>query len=287
MPRIALNSRRSRTSCSILALATVMAVGASPAAAQSFNGTGTYVTNPNATGITTTATTTTINLNAGQTVINWVPTDNAVGTGTNISFQNASTTALFTGTQNFQVLNNISPADIGRAIVMNGTINSRVGGVQGGSVYFYSPSGFVLGGSSLFSVGSLVVTASPITMSGSNFITNSGTDNTVVFGQAPNANATIVSSGIINANIPAFGVGGAAGDSYVALVAPHVVHTSTGNINVNGSAALVAAEAATISFSTDGLFDIQVTTGTTSSSGVEVYGDIGGATPEGATDKQG
>jgi hypothetical protein len=83
---------------------------------------------------------------------------------------------------------------------------------------------------------------------------------------------------------PAFGVGGT-GDSYVALVAPHVVHT--GSINVNGSAALVAAEAATITFSTDGLFDIQVTAGTTSSSGLDVSGDIGGPTPVDSTDKQG
>ena len=57
MTRTAPHSRRflRPTSCSILALATVMAVGATPAAAQSFLGTGTYVTNPNGTGITTTA----------------------------------------------------------------------------------------------------------------------------------------------------------------------------------------------------------------------------------------
>ena len=231
------------------------------------------------------AATTTINLNGGQTVINWTPTDNAVGTGTNITFQNSGTTATFTSGSSFAVLNRVLPTDISRAIVMNGTVNSRVAGAQGGSVYFYSPSGFILGGTSAFSVGSLVVTASPLTLDGSgNFIANFGTGNNVVFGQALNPNASIVSGGTVSANIPSFGVGGSAGDSYVAMIAPHVVHT--GNINVNGSAALVAAEAATISFSTDGLFDIQVTAGSTSSSGLDVTGDITGPAPVDADDQQ-
>src|SRR5687767_6166889 len=121
MTRTVFRSRRSRTSCSILALATVMAVGATPAAAQSFLGTGTYTTNPNATGITTAPNSTTINLNGGQTIIDWVPTDNAVGGG-NITFQNAGTTALFTASSDFAVLNRINPTDIGRAIIMNGTV---------------------------------------------------------------------------------------------------------------------------------------------------------------------
>ena len=56
-----ISSRRARTSCSVLALATVLVIGATPVSAQSFLGTGTYTTNPNATGITTTPTTTTIN----------------------------------------------------------------------------------------------------------------------------------------------------------------------------------------------------------------------------------
>jgi len=194
MPRIAPNSRRSRTSCSILALATVMAVGATPAAAQSFNGTGVF--NSGTGAITTGAGTTNIALTSQNSVITWTPTDNATGTGTNILFQNSGTTATFSRSTDFNVLNKIMPTDITRAIVMSGTVNSRVNGSQGGSVYFYSPSGFVLSGTSVFSVGSLVVTASPITVDGSgNFITNFGTDNTVVFGQAPNPNATIVSSG--------------------------------------------------------------------------------------------
>ena len=47
MPRTTTDSRRSRTSCSVIALATALAVGPTPAAAQSLLGSGTYVTNPN------------------------------------------------------------------------------------------------------------------------------------------------------------------------------------------------------------------------------------------------
>ena len=183
------------------------------------------------------------------------------------------------------MLNRINTADPSNIIVMNGTVNSRVGGLQGGSVYFYTPGGFIFGGTSVFSVGSLVATTLPIQMTGSNFITNFGTDNTVVFGQATQPASAIVNNGTINANFQALGVGGAVTGSYVAMIAPRVAHNGT--ITVNGSAALVAAEAATINFSPDGLFDIQVTVGSTSSSGVEVHGDITGPTPTGATDKQG
>ena len=254
MPRTAQHShRRTRTSCSAIALATVLVVGPSPAQAQSFLGTGTYVTNPVVGGITTAPNTTTINLNPGQTVIDWTPFDTATSTDP-VGFQLSGTTATFTGTSNFAVLNRINPADLSRAISLNGTVNSLVNGVQGGSVYFYAQGGFLLGANSAFNVGSLVLSALPITVNGSGeFITSTGSDRTVTFGQALNPNAAI--STHANSQI-------SANDGYVAMVAPRVAHA--GSINVDGSAALVAAEAATINFSPDGLFDIQVTVGTTS-----------------------
>ena len=275
MRNLALPSRRARTSCSVLALATVMLVGPTPALAQSFLGSGSFATNGGGVaGITTpTSTTTTITVNPGQSVIDWTPTDNAIGGG-NIAFQLSGTTATFTGASNFAVLNRINQADMNRAISLNGTINSLVGGVQGGSLYFYSPGGFLLGGSSLINVGSLVLSASPLTLDGSgNFII--GANNQVIFGQAPRATAGIVtnSGSAINAN---------AADAYVAMVAPRVQHGGT--ITVDGSAALVAAEAATINFSPDGLFDIQVTTGTTDTTGVSTTGTISGAASTGAAD---
>ena len=273
MRSLTLPSRLARTGCSVIALATVLVVGARPAAAQSFLGTGNFTTNGGGVaGIGTGPGSTTITVNSGQTVIDWIPTDNAVGGGA-IGFQLGGTTATFTGASNFAVLNNITQADLGRAISMNGTINSLVGGVQGGSVYFYSAGGFVLGQNSLINVGSLVLSASPITVSGGNFIT--GASNSVTFGQTLNASARIITTlgSQINAN---------ASDAYVAMVAPRVQHG--GAINVSGSAALVGAEAAIINFSPDGLFNIQVTSGTTDANGVSSNGTITGSASTGAND---
>ena len=273
MPRIAMHSRRRSPSCSVIALATVLAVGATPAAAQSFNGSGQFVSGTGSIA-TPDALTTNISITSPQAVINWTPDDNATGTTANILFQDAGSTATFSSTANFAVLNNIDSASTARAIEMNGTVRARVGGLQRGSVYFYAPGGFVFGGGSSFNVGSLVVSALPIAWDANGFITNFGTSNTVTFGQALNPNAAIVSGGSINANVVTSGVPSSSNSSYVALVAPRVAHS--GSIIVNGSAALVGAEAATISFSSDGLFDIQVTTGTDDPNGVVVSGDIGG-----------
>ncbi len=275
MPRTAMHSRRSLPSCSVIALAPVLAVGATPAAAQSFNGSGSFAVNGGGSAnIADGVGTTTITLNTGQSVINWTPNDNATDTTSNILFQNSGTTATFTSSGNFAVLNNINSASAARAIQMDGTVRARVGGLQQGSVYFYAPGGFVFGGGSSFSVGSLVVSALPIAFSANGFITNWGTENSVSFGQALNPDAGIVSGGAISAQMVTSGVPSSSNSSYVALVAPRVQHSGT--ITVNGSAALVGAEAATISFSADGLFDIEVTTGTDDANGVAVSGDIGG-----------
>ena len=239
MRNLVSSSRRTRTGCSVLALATVMLVGATPAAAQSLLGSGTFATNGGgAAGITTAPSTTTITVNPGQSVIDWTPTDNATGGGA-IGFQLGGTTATFNSTNNFAVLNRINQTDISRAISMNGTINARINGQQGGSLYFYSPGGFLLGGGSVINVGSLVLSASPITVDAFGDFIFVPNNNEVIFGQAPRATAGIVTSAgsQINAN---------AGDAYVAMVAPSVQHG--GSITVNGSAALVAAEAATINF---------------------------------------
>jgi len=271
-----LPARLARTGCSVLALATVFVVGASPAAAQSFVGSGSITTNTGGVaGIATSLNTTTISVNPGQTVIDWSPTDTAIGGGT-INFQPAGTTANFLGTGSFAVLNRINPADSTRSITMNGTIQALTLGAaaaSNGSIYFYTPGGFVIGGSAVINVGSFVLSASPITVTAGSFI--NGAQNTVVFGQATQAGAAIVTNA--TSQINASGT-----DAYVAMVAPRVQHS--GNINVAGSAALVGAEAATINFSPDGLFDIQVTTGTTDANGVVVDGNITGAASTGVAD---
>ncbi len=267
-----------RPSCSVLALATVMVVGATPASAQSFLGTGSFTNNGGGVaGITTAPNLTTITVNPGQSVIDWSPTDTGIGGGT-INFQPSGTTANFVGTSGFAVLNRINPADSSRSISMGGLIQTldANSALTNGSLYFYTPGGFVIGNSAAINVGSLVLSASPITVDGSgNFISGFGTTNTVVFGQAtrPSAAITIGSGATINAS---------GGDAYVAMIAPRVQHS--GSIAVSGSAALVGAEAATISFSPDGLFDIQVTTGSTDTAGVTVSGSINGPASTGAGD---
>jgi hypothetical protein len=165
--------------------------------------------------------------------------------------------------------------DSSRAISLNGTITSITTGAAvstTGSIYFYSPGGFVLGASSIINVGSLVLSASPILVSGGTFV--NGANNTVVFNPA-NAGSSITTN--VGSQITATN-----SDSYVAMVAPKVVHG--GSINVSGSAALVGAEAATINFSPNGLFDIQVTAGTTDATGVSTSGTITGAASTGAAD---
>src|SRR5690348_11750596 len=246
--------RRTRASCSTMALATVLVAGATPAAAQSFQGTGSFSSGSGA--ITTpTPTTTNIQIDSSQAVIDWTPSDNNVGNFGAINFQPQDTVATFTGASDYAVLNRINVNDLSRMIAFGGTVNSLVGGQTGGKIYFYSPSGFVLTGTSVFNVGSLVLSASPITVDGNGNFINNGS---VTFGQAPNPAARITTvsdvSGTAQINAPQAG-------SYVALVAPRV--EQGGKITVNGSAALVGAEAATINFSPDGLFDIQVDVGTT------------------------
>jgi filamentous hemagglutinin family protein len=72
---------------------------------------------------------------------------------------------------NFAVLNRINVADPPRIVGHQRHINSLVNGQTGGSIFFYSPSGFVIGSSAVINVGSLVLTASPITVDGNgNFI---------------------------------------------------------------------------------------------------------------------
>ena len=248
---------------STLALAAALAAGPSPAAAQSFQG-----TLNGATGATVDQSTpgqTNVTVNQSQAVINWTAT-NAPAGGT-IVFQPDGTAATFSGASDFAVLNRVAPGTAGNAIYMGGSINSLVGGNVGGTVYFYSPNGIVIGQNAAINVGSLGLTTLPITDDGNgNWMTGFGGANpTVTFGQATDPNSYIRTDTVIDGSIRANGSG-----SYVALVAPAIEHK--GNIRTDGAAALVAAEAATITFSPNGLFDIQVTTGTDAGLGVHVNG---------------
>ncbi|WP_294120697.1 hypothetical protein [Sphingomonas sp.] len=250
---------------SSLALAVALVAGPSPAAAQSLQG----IVN-SSTGVTIDQSTpgqTNIAVNQTQAVINWTTTN--APSGGQIVFQPSGTTATFSGTSDFAVLNRVAPGTAGNAIFMNGTINSLVGGNTGGTVYFYSPNGIIIGANAVINVGSLGLTTLPITDDGTaNAIWMpgfGGSSPTVTFGQATDPNSYIRTATVIDGSIRANGAG-----SYVALVAPSIEHR--GNIRTDGAAALVAAEAATITFSPSGLFDIQVTTGTDAATGIDVNG---------------
>jgi len=243
---------------SSLAIAAVLTAGAS---AQSFLGDPTVTFG--SVNIFEGVDTTDFDVQSPTAVIDWVPDDNEVGGGA-INFQPSGTTATFNSFNgDYAVLNRIGVVDPSRLIGLNGTIQSFIGGESvGGNIFFYSPSGFVIGSSAVINVGSLVLSASPIFVDDNgNFLGSNGT--TVTFEQAPNSNASITTAA--GSQINANGAG-----SYVALVAPQITHR--GVIRTDGAAALVAVEAATITFSPDGLFDIQVTVGTDAGTGVHVDG---------------
>ena len=166
---------------STLALAAALAAGPSPAVAQSFQGGGSF-THGSGSISTPDSITTNITVTSPQAVIDWTPFPDGGTSGQQIVFQAGGTTATFSSASDFAVLNRIDVDDMTRMIRMDGTINSLVNGSTGGSIYFYSPSGFILGATSVINVGSLVLSSLPITVDGNGNFINGGT---VIFGAAP------------------------------------------------------------------------------------------------------
>jgi filamentous hemagglutinin family protein len=243
-------------SASGLALGTALVAAAPAIRAQSFQ--GTPVSTFGNVSIFATLSATDVTVSSPSAVINWVPTDTAA-TGGPIIFQPTGTTATFRNnpdlTSDFTVLNRIIPSGSNRPIQFNGNVVSRLqsaaGQVAGGTVFFYSPGGILIGSSGVFDVGNLVLTTSDLA-----YNTADGSFGSA--GQYVFQPATVTGSQIL---VSAGAQLGATTDgSYIAMVAPSV--TNNGTINVNGSAALVAADAATIRFAPSGLFDIEVDSGT-------------------------
>jgi filamentous hemagglutinin family protein len=279
------NRRRNALAfCSSLAIATALAAAPQAASAQSFQGSSTVVAG--SASVSTGTNTTTINVNSPQAVINWTPFDTATNPGTPIIFQPAGTTAIFQSTADFAVLNRILPADASRPVQFNGAVISQIQSTltnPGGTVYFYSPGGIIVGSTAVFDVGNLGLTTSDPLVSGGNFIgtSGSGAPQVTFTGSASDA-AIQVQQG---AQINALNTG-----SYVAAFAPSVFEYGT--VTVNGQAAYVAGEAGTITFNPDGLFDIQVTTGTDGLNGgsenvaLQVTGTTTGGASTGAGDNR-
>ncbi|WP_225206647.1 hypothetical protein [Novosphingobium huizhouense] len=273
MPRT--RSRGELVAVSSLAVATALASGVIVAHAQSFQGNGEVVAG--SASIFATGSTTTVTVNSANAVINWNPYDDASGGGP-IAFQPQGTTTTFTNnfdtTADFAVLNRILPADPSRQVQFDGTVISQLqtasGTTRGGTVFFYSPGGILIGSNAVFDVGNLGLSASDIPFDQS---TGAFSTNGVVTFQQADAGATIeIASG---AQI-SVGAPGPDTNSYLAIVAPKI--TQSGTIDVNGSAALVAADAATIEFSPSSLFSIRVDQGTSATGTVLQHnGSIGGA----------
>jgi len=272
------------SSCSVSAAALALMFVPSSALAQdsaisAVEGTG-NVTTGSAT-IVQTSTQDTVTVNSREAVIDWDLTDDAIGGG-DIVFLPGDNTLLFAGDSEYTVLNRIVPTDATRGIRIDGTVQSRVGGAVGGNVWFYSPGGIIAGSTSVFDVGGLVLTTNNIDTTGGLF----GPGGEIRFrGAAGSSSAVVVENGAQITAPNNGGINSQVGGSYVALVAPRVVQG--GNVNVNGSVAYIGAEQADVTIN-NGLFDINITVGTTDANGVvheengQTLGPSSTPTPAGA-----
>lgn len=260
------------------ALALGLAIGNGDAHGQGFFGTGEV--SSGAATISNSTNTSDIVIASQQSVIDWTPDDNSP-TGGTIAFQSAAQTVNYIADPDFPqgyfVLNRINTASAARAVELNGTINSFIdagsGTEPGGSIWFYTPGGIVVGNNASINVGSLVLTTSaPFVDGNGNFVSGGAAS----FSGAESASYVQVNPG---ASISALQDG-----SFIAMIAPRI--DMAGNVAVNGSAALLAAESVDVTFSSNGLFDIAFTAGADALAGgnVAVSGTISGPASSGAGD---
>ena len=149
------------------ALGAVLAVMPQAASAQALQGESDVVTG--SATITTGAGTTSVLVDTAETVINWVPFDTN-GTGT-IDFLPSGNTVFFRSNfADWTVLNRILPENANggpsaRAVSLNGNVLGMTADpvtFNRGSIYFFSPSGIIVGPTATFNVGSLILTTNDI-----------------------------------------------------------------------------------------------------------------------------
>lgn len=242
-------NRRARTSLlASCAVAAALGVQGPAVRAQSYQGTVTGAVNAI---VGETPGRTTVTVTAPTATVDWTATGR-IENGQRI-FQDPRTTAVFESRQgDYTVLNRINPGAGNPPIRLDGTTLSYVGpetgGVRGGTVWFYSPGGIALGPNGVIDVGSLVLTANDIavtTVAGQPVFTDAQ-GNIRFRSTDANSRASIDIAG----QLSAIGEG-----SYIALVAPRI--NQAGTVEVNGSAAYVAAQQADIRIN-GGLFDITI-----------------------------
>jgi filamentous hemagglutinin family protein len=244
-------------SCATMAIAVAPQKAEAQSAVGAFQ--GTITSSPDATQtITTPGVAETITVNSPTATINWNATSN--------DFLPEGNTATFTsadGIADYTVLNRIVPVEGGQ-IQLNGSVISTLQGnasATGGNIWFYSPSGFVVGAHATFDVGGLLLTSLD-----PSFSTNANGFSASFAAPSSSAGGIQIDAG---AQINALQK-----NSYVALVAPSIVQGGT--VKVDGSAAYVAANQVTMTMN-QGLFDIQVQLGTDDGNGIVHTGNtIGG-----------
>ncbi|MEQ9661229.1 MAG: hypothetical protein RLN87_01620, partial [Parasphingopyxis sp.] len=205
----------------------------------------------------------TITVSSDTVILNWSPVDTDVGGGS-IDFLPADNALTFQrDNADFTVLNRIIPTDLNRPVQFNGLVESFTDtNVVGGTLWFYSPGGIVIGSGAQFDIGSLLLTSTDIDTSGGLL---GGGSQIRLIGTAGGGSVVVENGATINANTNAA--------SYVAMVAPLV--NQGGTVQVDGSAAYVGAQQATLTID-NGLFDIAVTAGTTDANGVIHTGTTAG-----------
>lgn len=197
---------------------------------------------------------------ASEALLDWNATSS-----TGIFLPEGNTLRFDGGGEDYTVLNRVTSSQFGGPLSIAGRVESE----SNGKVWFYNPGGWVVGSTGVFDVGSLVLTSSPITVDPATDTVSRlfGDNGEIRFGAAPDAasSVTIAGGAQINAN--------SASGSYVAMVAPRV--SQGGTVRVDGSAAYVGADAATITIN-NGLFDIVVDSGSEDSTGVSHTGTTTG-----------
>ncbi|MBC2664077.1 hypothetical protein H7F51_00945 [Novosphingobium flavum] len=258
-----------------MAAALVLLAGGGAARAQGFNGSINTATSSGYTEIAPGD----IQIDAAEAVINWTAPA-ASAAATDVNFLSAGNTVTFhdgvsSGLADFTVLNRITPTFGGAAVAatvsFNGTVQSNLGGLQGGNVWFYSPYGIIANAGSQFNVGSLLLTTSDIQLAANGSLYLDQTSgNQIGFLQAsqPGSFVRINPGAFISASNLSVN------NAYVGIFAPRI--EQGGVIRSDGMTALVAGEAGTITFNA-GLIDVAVSVGTSDSQGIVHTGTTGGA----------
>jgi filamentous hemagglutinin family protein len=268
--------RRHSAWLSSCAMASALALAPNSAREQAFLGTPTVVTGT--AGVSTGVGSTTINVGSSETVINWAPND-ITGTGT-IDFQPAGTTATFQARGNFTVLNRILPVDTkgnpsARMVSLNGTVNSTLiggSGITAGNVWFYTPTGLIIGPTATMNVGGLILTTDDIQFTPNDPI--SGTNGTIYGpGGVIQFRGAANSTGLVDVQAGAQ-LNAVGNSSYIAMVSPRI--QQGGTVSADRSIAYVAAEQADVTINA-GMFDISIVAGTTDPNGIVHTGTTTGS----------